>query len=253
VASQIPARPLLQDPPAALIEFAGLPGSGKSSFSHVLAEALARRGLPVSEPSFEITHRRGPGARRRAKLGYVAAALGRRPRQGLCALDVVRSAGAASLADTARVAWNLLAVQGMAGPSGEVRVLDQGPIQGLWSVAFSASSALDPGAAARWLEPIARDWPAWWIVFVEVPEELALARLAERGPRQSRLEDPTRRDPIANARRALDECRRAAERLERNAPETVQVLRVASRNEAERDREVARLLERLGAPAGSER
>ena len=38
------------------IEFYGLPGSGKSTLSHIVAERLRSEGYAVEEPSYDIDH-----------------------------------------------------------------------------------------------------------------------------------------------------------------------------------------------------
>ena len=231
-----------------LIEFAGLPGSGKSTVSHALAASLGRRGVEAREPSFDITEGRGKIARRVSTFGYLVRAAGRKPLRCLAAMRVVRPGLPGGFGDAAQTAWNLLAVTGTATPARGATVLDQGPIQALWSVAFSANGKLDLGAAERWLHAFAADFARWWIVFVDVPEELALARLEQRESQISRLQDPTRPDRVADAQAALAECQRAAEQLERAHPGKVQILRIRSRHETDRDEEVARLVEAV-APA----
>lgn len=45
------------------VEFMGLPGCGKSFFSHKVAESLRKEGVKVSEPSWELDHLYGKYAR----------------------------------------------------------------------------------------------------------------------------------------------------------------------------------------------
>ena len=50
------------------IEFYGLPGCGKSTVSHCLAEKLRAEGYKVFEPTYEMDHELNPIARRITKL-----------------------------------------------------------------------------------------------------------------------------------------------------------------------------------------
>lgn len=50
------------------VEFYGLPGSGKSTISHMLAEELRAKGFDVSEPSFNSDHVLNPVVRKIFKL-----------------------------------------------------------------------------------------------------------------------------------------------------------------------------------------
>lgn len=47
----------------AFVEFLGLPGCGKSFFSHKVAESLSKEGVNIIEPSWELDHLNGKYAR----------------------------------------------------------------------------------------------------------------------------------------------------------------------------------------------
>jgi len=50
------------------LEFYGLPGSGKSTISHLVAEELRRKGKIVAEPTYDTDHRYSRNVRRGIKL-----------------------------------------------------------------------------------------------------------------------------------------------------------------------------------------
>lgn len=54
------------------IEFFGLPGCGKSTISHLLAEKLRAKGYRVYEPSYELDHYSNPLIRKTKKLFITA-------------------------------------------------------------------------------------------------------------------------------------------------------------------------------------
>lgn len=61
--------------PLILVDFYGLPGSGKSTVSHKLADALREQGIPVAEPSYGMDHRGSTLSRRFRKI-HAAVLLG---------------------------------------------------------------------------------------------------------------------------------------------------------------------------------
>ncbi len=50
------------------LEFYGLPGSGKSTISHLVAEELRKQGKKVIEPTYDTDHRYSPSVRKGIKL-----------------------------------------------------------------------------------------------------------------------------------------------------------------------------------------
>lgn len=50
------------------LEFYGLPGCGKSTISHLVAEELRRQGKTVKEPTYDTDHRYSPSVRKGIKL-----------------------------------------------------------------------------------------------------------------------------------------------------------------------------------------
>jgi Fe2+ transport system protein B len=63
-----------------VIEFLGLPASGKSTLSHAAADALRRHGMPVAEPTYVADHLMAGGRRYLHKLGRVSNEVLCRPR-----------------------------------------------------------------------------------------------------------------------------------------------------------------------------
>ena len=63
-----------------VVEFVGIPGAGKSTLSHAVAEELRRRGQHVTEPTRDLTHRSGTQRRILSKLVEITACVGTRVR-----------------------------------------------------------------------------------------------------------------------------------------------------------------------------
>ena len=173
------------------VEFVGLPGVGKTRISRQVAEFLTVWGVKTIEPSFLITSSQmGRVGRSIKKTGYVVwGALA-----GWSFIQTVSSLVANSrqkrMWDTLGTLFNLMYVRGLVRwhcATNEVVVLDQGFVQGLWSVYFGARSrCYDAGAKlfGRLQAPGLR------FVLVHVEAELQSNRrwLAERVGRRARLE-----------------------------------------------------------------
>lgn len=203
-----------------VVEFAGLPGSGKSTLSHALAEELRRSGEPVSEVSYEITHRTSPLRRRWIKLGFLLRTLLGQPRRSLEALLEIRRSGQGSLRDSWSTTSNFLYLCGLMAELARrpgIHILDQGVVSALWSVRFSARGERPlrhlAEIASGCFRPVARV-----VVLLEIRPELAVERLLGRDHVQSRLERRLSGDlpaALLAATAALEQTRSALDELSR--------------------------------------
>jgi hypothetical protein len=168
-----------------VVEFCGLPGSGKSTIARALVASLRLQGVATSEVMAPI----GPSARRGARIRRKSAliARGMMSRGGPeIATNLGWRSGQAAARDRVARPANLLvvrdAVRRARGRAG-VHVLDQGPLQEWWSAALRA----DSDRVLRWAaaDPAPR---ADLVVRVDAPPDVLVARLARRPARQSRLE-----------------------------------------------------------------
>ena len=183
-----------------LIEFFGLPGSGKSTMSRRVATLLLRRGLIVDEITFDLDHRRRRFDKVLTKLARLVRYAFAHPRHALSDLVTITATRQATLVDLGKVVFNWLFIASLASrkrsPS-RITVLDQGVAQAMWSIGFAARNekSLDrlladmPGAALR----------PDLIVHVRADFAMIGDRLAARQRRVSRL-DALGRDHQALAR-----------------------------------------------------
>jgi thymidylate kinase len=166
-----------------LLEFFGVPGSGKSTISHRVVEALtARENCSVSEPTYAINSR--PSLSQPiAKLPYIGYG-------AIHEWKLVRwyATQADPVALSPSLLLNWLFVRGVVEWSlfrSRATALDQGLIQALWSFQLSESADTVSFFRRRLLEVYPRT--SSLVVCVEVSPQTARARLDGRIDNQSRV------------------------------------------------------------------
>src|SRR5438105_7113772 len=194
------------------IEFVGVPGAGKSTLAHALAELLRRRGASVSEPSYSLDHASGSRLRTLHKAEYVLASALRSPRTALAALRLVRQGGHTELRETWRLAANLVytcEVSRRRLAKNQTRILDQGIVQAYWSIDFAGTHPLERESATRLLRAVL---PIGSVVVILITaREVVRSRLARRSAAASRLE---RRMRVGDAEATLERAMAALARVE---------------------------------------
>ena len=172
-----------------LIEFFGLPGSGKSSISRQVAKMLVVQGLQVDEITYDIDHRHRRPARLLFKLVRFARYAGTKPRQALFLWAKLAATRQETMYDLAREAMNCMFIASLAprrGLDGKITLLDQGIAQALWSVGYAArhEAWLDlvlDGCEQAVVEPD-------MVIHVRAGIQTIRTRLSRRNPHVSRLE-----------------------------------------------------------------
>ncbi|WDZ80807.1 AAA family ATPase (plasmid) [Ensifer adhaerens] len=173
------------------IEFFGLPGIGKTTASHLLAERLRRTGSRVDEK--RMTWEDKPlVARQLNRLSLVLPRLRNHDFRSIALRTAryVAEDGQEAPADLMRWTWNLWSVAAYLAEERskdvDVTILDQGLLQGFWSVLLKSRHR---GTSEHWLDimsAIGLDD----IVFVDLrgSTDLALNRVRGRDDRASRLQ-----------------------------------------------------------------
>ena len=172
-----------------LVEFFGLPGSGKSSLSRHVAEALAAFGLTVDEITYDLDHRRAKPARVLLKLACLVRHVAAVPRQSASSSWRIAGTRQATWSDLRKSALNWIFISSLASrerPPNRITLLDQGVAQALWSIGFAARHDL-------WLDLVLKDGGATamkpdLVIHVRADRAIISERLSRRVPQVSRLE-----------------------------------------------------------------
>jgi thymidylate kinase len=172
-----------------LIEFFGLPGSGKTTLSHIVASILEDKGICASEYTYDIDRSYQKSARLFKKLLNSTIYFCGHPYQGTAALTSIAATKQATTSDLCKSLLNWMYISSLSSgkhDNGQLTILDQGIAQALWSI----------GLAARheaWLD-LLMDQLHWeelkpdLIVHVRADHRTIVTRLATRQVRTSRLD-----------------------------------------------------------------
>jgi thymidylate kinase len=171
-----------------LVEFLGVPGSGKSTISHILADTLRARRIMVAEVTYDLDkrHRRFP--RLLLKSLQLSRFSFNRPSEALWGCRCIASTKQKTLLDFAKALFNWLFIASVIDSQREsvIIVLDQGVAQALWSVGYAAQRetwtdllSREPGSAATMPD---------MVVHVRASVQSVGDRLRARAQRVSRLD-----------------------------------------------------------------
>lgn len=181
-----------------VVEFFGLPGVGKSTTARHVAERLAARGVPVERSPHVLSHDSGKAERFVGKGMILAAELAHRPFHACRAARAIAATRQRTAADLGRTFANWLYVGALlrrGARAADVRLLEQGLAQALWSVGFSAGHVAWADVISQHdVLPVAPDL----VVFVQADLDTIRDRLTSRGA-NVRLEQALEGDPAALA------------------------------------------------------
>jgi len=170
-----------------IIEFIGLPGTGKSTLCKKVCMCLQNQKYPVSQPTFNIEHY-STFNRIVTKLKFVIKSLISHPHTIPMVIGEIIIKNRQTATDTIRVLFNLSYIDGIIAdyrtPEG-VCLLDQGPYQGVWSVGLNADEAWS-SVFDRFSKYLRQNTPDL-IVCVDAKPEIVASRLANRSGGDTRL------------------------------------------------------------------
>jgi thymidylate kinase len=211
---------LSEQPPGFVIEFAGLPGSGKSTLAHALADRLRQEHELVSEPTYQLNHRSTRWHRVATKTLCILQCVFLNPRGSLEAAVSIARTRQRSWRDLLNTTLNMLYICGLRQAVTKrpgTHVLDQGVLQQIWSIRFSATRSAPVDGFGRLSRACFGRGSGGAVIFVDVKPETVMERLTVRSGKASRLERrlslETHHVELAAAEDALVEARSAASAL----------------------------------------
>jgi thymidylate kinase len=169
------------------VEFFGLPGSGKSTMSRLVADTLRDRGHKVNEVTYDIDHRRSRTVSQLVKLAHLAPYVARHPRRALADIARIAATRQARRVDLAKSIFNWTFISSLAArkrSAVDVSLLDQGVAQALWSVGFAARRE-------TWRDLLDAQAPAMRpnvVIHVRADPQVIGERLARRERHLSRMD-----------------------------------------------------------------
>lgn len=191
-----------------LIEFFGLPGSGKTTLSHIVASLLAAKGINVSESTYNIDCNQYKYARLLVKLFHFVHYFGHNPYQGKISLTSIAATKQATATDLCKSLLNWMYISSLSSgkrSNGQIAILDQGIAQALWSIGLAAQHE-------AWLDLVMNHSQSNMlkpdlIVYVRADHQTIIERLSARQVRTSRL------DHIGQDRRLLQQAQAHSESI----------------------------------------
>lgn len=223
-----------------IVEFAGVPGAGKTTVASAVADALREQGNRVREPTERLTFEVSTPRRILTKAGIAGRAFFSDPGYAGTTAGVLRESGQTKSRMHIKNIFNMLFVRGVyRAATGEVStVLDQGLLQGLWSIAYYSRDRPDP--SPEWFSFLSTVTQPVCIVLVEASEDIVRDRLVARETGEGHPSELETYEGTAAAYDAYDTVRTTAKRLE-DSYENVSVMTVT--NETTED--VAAAVERI--------
>ncbi|AZO29092.1 AAA family ATPase [Mesorhizobium sp. M1B.F.Ca.ET.045.04.1.1] len=173
------------------VEFFGLPGVGKTTASSLLANGLRRCGPLVGDVRMAWGTRTFI-SRQIYRVGIVAPRIKDREFRSLLMriARFVLESGQSSIADAVRVTWNMWVlvafVQSERPRQNAIVIMDQGLLQGFWSIFLKSKRR---ATSERWVD-ILSDIGVDDMLFVHLRAETGVARdrLLKRGDQSSRMQ-----------------------------------------------------------------
>lgn len=174
-----------------VVEFFGLSGAGKSTICKAVKRHLAGRGLPVVDLATSLGDDQAAWiARHWRRAGYVLYGFMRRPLESVLLVKLVLQDGQTSVRNLMKVCWNFWSILGWYAwlyrrlPPDYIVLVDQGLVQAVWSIRFSARVQ-----QADWAAFLTRcGLSHMMLVALQTPPDVARQRLAARAAGSSRME-----------------------------------------------------------------
>ena len=172
-----------------VLDFYGIPGSGKTTASHALAEEIRKKGHSVVEPSYELDHVRQMRSRKVRKLAMTALLSCHHPGVFKSVAGIVRKNGYTAVRERIRQIVNIsskLYMLARYDRRTEYLVFDEGLAQA--AVSLSVNSRIGADDNFEQLMKLAEGVSEIRLIQVKLGIDEALARVSRRDSRDTRIE-----------------------------------------------------------------
>lgn len=171
-----------------VLDFFGLPGCGKSTVSHLLAERLRNAGYKVYEPSYDLDHNLWAWKRKLKKLYQYIVYMVLNPKKVSEIVILVKHNGYTVFFEQLSQCINIVTKYYAIYVSGfDYIIFDEGFYQAAISLSLVNNKVLSFDNLQKMLEMINSDIRIYGI-YMHVSQEIALKRMAKRGGRDSRID-----------------------------------------------------------------
>lgn len=170
------------------LDFFGMPGSGKSTISHTVAEKLRQRNYTVFEPSYELDHTMKSFTRKMKKL-YIVLSFYIKNRQ-LCKqiFQSIFQNNGLNTNDYLRYYFNIILKIALLNrkPLSEFCIFDEGLCQAV--ISLSINRSMNTVDCYQQLHSYIGSDISYIPIYLQSREETALERMFVRGSKDSRVE-----------------------------------------------------------------
>lgn len=166
-----------------IIDFFGLPGCGKSTRAHLLAQKLRENGKSVAEPSYTIDHEYSLAFRKIVKMVYMVRHYISYPNEARQIVELIKENGYNHvIMQYVNIAYKLIKCK---TEKCDYIIFDEGFCQS--AISLSVNSGINTNRCRTFFELLLHC--QWYIpVFVNVNSDVAMARMKLRKEKDSRIE-----------------------------------------------------------------
>ena len=171
-----------------ILDFFGLPGCGKSTVSHQLAEMLRKKGYKVYEPSYDTDHCLSSRKRKLSKMVCFLAYAVAHPIKTIELIHQICSAGNDAISAIGLAMIVVVRTQEINKHDSGIIILDQGVVQLAISICQKSFSTLNLSKTMEMVLSFILPQKNIHKIYIEVGVDTALKRSEQRGTTVSRMD-----------------------------------------------------------------
>ncbi|MCH1940702.1 AAA family ATPase [Holdemania massiliensis] len=175
-----------------VLDFFGLPGCGKSTVSHMLADKLRESGYKVYEPSYDLDHNFSSFMRKIFKLEQYIRYSVFHPAKSKRISDLVKDNGYVAFAEKLSQCINITTkLTAIKNAKCDYIIFDEGLLQAAISLSFGTGDQHEVTSNYNKILSVDGSQLEVKSVYMQIGTETVLRRLEQRGERNSRVDKET--------------------------------------------------------------